>query len=213
MNTSTHIQTNTLPSNVFELKHDEFYEFIGLECGIVQAKILQFQLISDVDTFVECEHPTEILKYNCKQLNELREDSCLITDSETFIVLPGIAASFSSLKKRLLKKMDENFKEQKRNKNSSNILTSTPLTTSTISQSKTLDEIRSHIAKSLDQWIDKYRKDLGLQPDTSLSESIDYTVEFKKNSIDRPSVLILCSCGSKASLTRHPNNGYYQVSR
>lgn len=60
MNTSTYINTTTLPPNIFELKHDDFYDFIDHECRTIQANILKFQLISDVDTFIECDDPTEI---------------------------------------------------------------------------------------------------------------------------------------------------------
>lgn len=100
-------------------------------------------------------------------------------DERTFIILPGIPASFSSLKKRLLKKMNEHNKELKRNKNAANSYVSIALTATTTSQSKTVDELRSHIIKSIDQWIDKNQNNLNLQADSSLEESVDYKIEFK----------------------------------
>jgi phenylalanyl-tRNA synthetase alpha subunit len=126
-------------------------------------------------------------------------------------VLPGITASFNNLKKRLLKKIDEDMKELKKNKNISNA--STPLTVPTTSQSRSIDELRSHIIKSVDQWIEKYRNDFNMQANSSLVETIDYNIEFMDNVTGQRSVVIICACGSKSSLSFHVNNGYYQVSR
>lgn len=209
---NTPININSLPADVFELKHEHFYNFITEECGPVQSGILKFQLISDADTFIECNDPTEILKYDSEKLNELKDSSCLITDDKSCIILPGIIASFNSLKKRLLKQVDENIKEIKRNRNINNTITSTPLTTSANSQSKTVDEFRNHIIKSINQWLDKYKDDLNLQADCLLTESIDYTVEFKSTLIGRQSAVVTCKCGSKSSLCRNDNDGYYKVS-
>lgn len=213
MNTSTCTSMNSLPADIFDLKHEDFYNFVQYECGPIQSKILKFQLISDVDTFLECNDPTEILKYKSAKLNELKAESCLMTDENSFVIFPGIIASFSSLKKRLMKKIDENIKEIKRNKSSVNASASTPSTAPTTStQSKTVDELRNHINKSIKQWLDKYRDDLNLQSDCSLTESIDYTIEFKNNFIGQESVVITCTCGSKSSLCRNANDGYYKVS-
>jgi hypothetical protein len=128
-------------------------------------------------------------------------------DEKTCIILPGILSSFSSLKKRLLKTMDEHMKELKRNKNVVDSYASTPLTANTTSQSKTVDELRSHIIKSIDQWIDKYRNDFDLQADSSLVESVDYKIVFKDNVIDQSPVVISRTCRSKSSLIRHASNG------
>ena len=212
MNTSTYTNTSTLPSNIFELKHDDFYDFVDHECGTIQAKILKFQLISDVDTFIECDNPTEILKYDNEKLKQLKANSCLTIDEKTFIILPGIPASFSSLKKRLLKKMNEHIKEIKRNKNTANSYMSTPLAPITTSQSKTADEIRSQIIKSIDQWIDKNRTHLDLEIGSSIIESVDYKIEFKDNAFGQSSVMVCCIYGSKSTLNQYVNNGYYQVS-
>ncbi len=61
---SPHIITNTLPTNLFDLQHEEFYNFVEFQCGSIQAKILELQLISDAYTFLECIDPTEILQHN-----------------------------------------------------------------------------------------------------------------------------------------------------
>ena len=103
MNTSVYSNPNALPSDVFDLKHNDFYNFIDCQCGPILANIHKFQLISDADIFIECNDPTEILKYNSNKLNELKTKSCLMIDDKSSIILPGIIASFSSLKKRLLK--------------------------------------------------------------------------------------------------------------
>ncbi len=92
MTTPTRVITNTLPTNLFDLQHDQFYQFVELQCGPVQAKILEVQLISDVFTILECSDPTEILQYNGDKLNDLKHDACLITHDGTCIILPGIIA-------------------------------------------------------------------------------------------------------------------------
>jgi hypothetical protein len=211
MNISTYTNTSAVPTNVFDLKHDDFYNFVEYQCGIIQAKILKFQLISDVDTFMECDDPTRILEYNNEKLKELKAESCLLIDDQSCIILPGIVASFSSLKKRLLKRNEQDIKEMKKNTNIQS--TSTPLVATTTSQTKTIDELRSHIKKSIEQWINRSRQDLDLQSDSSLVESIDYSIEFKDNAIGQQSAIITCSCGSKSSLNRSGNTTFFQVSR
>lgn len=113
MNTSTYTNTSALPLDVFDLKHDVFYNFINYQCGSIQAKILKFQLISDADNFIERNDTTEILTYNSTKLNELKANWCLMTDEKSLIILTGIPASFNSLKKCSLEKLDENIKELK----------------------------------------------------------------------------------------------------
>jgi len=211
MTTTVYINTSALPSDVFDLKHDDFYNFVDFQCGPTQANILKFQLISDANIFIECDDPTEIMKYNSDKLNELKDKSCLMLNDGSTIVLPGITASFNNLKKLLLKKIDQDIKELKKNENISNA--PTPLTISNANQSKSIDELNSHIIKSVDQWIEKYRNDFDLQVNSSLVETVDYNIEFMGNATGQQSVVIICACGSKSSLSRHVNNGYYQVSR
>ena len=119
-------------------------------------------------------------------------------DDNSSIILPGIIASFSSLKKRLLKKFDQDTKERKKNKNIIN--TSTPLTSLTTNQSKTNDELTNHIIKSIDQWIYKYRNDFDLPANISLVNTVDYSVEFKDDRAGQQLVIITCVCGSKIPL-------------
>jgi len=211
MNTSVCINTSALPPDVFDLKHDDFYNFIDLQCGPTQANILKFQLISDANIFIECEDPTEIMKYNSDKLKELKSKCCLLINDGSSIVLPGIIASFNNLKKRLLKKIDQDMKEFKKIKNVSNI--STPLIVSTTSQTKSTDELKNHLIKSIDQWINKYQNDLDLQANSSLAETVDYNIDFIDNVTGQQSTVITCACGSKSTLNRHVNNGHYQVSQ
>jgi hypothetical protein len=93
MTTSVYINTSALPSDVFDLKHDDFYNFVDLQCGPTQANILKFQLISDANIFIECDDPTEIMKYNSDKLNESKAKSCLMINDGSSIMLPGITAS------------------------------------------------------------------------------------------------------------------------
>jgi hypothetical protein len=117
MTTFTYINTSALPLDVFDLKDDDFYNFVEFQCGPVQANILKLQLISDASIFIACDDSTEIMKYNSDKLSELKAKSCLMINDGFSIVLSGITTSFNNLKKRLLKKIDQDIKEFRKNKN------------------------------------------------------------------------------------------------
>jgi len=84
---------------------------------------------------------------------------------------------------------------------------------STTSQTKSTDELKNHLIKSIDQWINKYQNDLDLQANSSLAETVDYNIDFIDNVTGQQSTVITCACGSKSTLNRHVNNGHYQVSQ
>jgi hypothetical protein len=54
------------------------------------------------------------MKYNSDKLKELKAKCCLLFNDGSSIVLHGITASFNNLKKRLLKKIDQDMKEFKK---------------------------------------------------------------------------------------------------
>ena len=207
----TQVDTSALPVNVLDLKHNDFYDFVELQCGPLQASILRLQLISDASIFVECANPTEIMTYSSEKLDELKSESCLMTSDESFIIFPGITASFSSLKKQLSKKIEEVIKKSRRNGNISNAFTPStqPLTNGT----KSIDELRAHIIKSIDQWIDKYRTDFDFQANSTLVEAIDYHIHFIDNGTNEQSVVIMCACETKSSVNRRGTNGHCTVSK
>lgn len=207
----TRISAIELPPDVLELKQDDFYNFVAAQCGAIQANILRLQLISDASIFLECDDPTKIMQYNSGKLNDLKNDSCLMTTDGSFIVLPGITASFSNLKKRLSKKIEESIKEARRNRTLPN--TSTPLSQPPTNQAKSTNELKSHMIKSIDQWVDKYRVDFDFQANSTFVEATDYHVQLVDNVSDQQSALIKCACGVMSSLSRHGNNGHYSVSR
>lgn len=143
MTTFPHISTSSFPLDVLDLKHDEFYQFVQDQCGPIQANMLKFELISDASIFIECDNPTEIMAYDSVKLNKLKADSCLMTTDGSSIILPGITASFSNLKKLLLKKFDKNIKESRRKTILSNTsAVSTALSTSELTSS---DDLRNHM--------------------------------------------------------------------
>ena len=89
--------------------------------------------------FLECDDPTKIKQYNSGKLNDVKNDSCLMATDGSFIVLPGITASFSNLKKRLSKKIEESIKDARRNRTLS--ITSTPLSQPPTNQAKSTNEL------------------------------------------------------------------------
>ncbi|CAM4843680.1 unnamed protein product [Rotaria magnacalcarata] len=211
MTASAHINTSTLPPNIFELQHNEFYDFVERHCGHIQAKILQLQHISDVSTFIECGDPTEIFKYHGEKLNELKHLACLITNDGTCIVFPGIIASFKTLKKRFLKKHEDDAKKAKQTKQ--NFDSSTQLTTSNVNQGKSIDDLRNHLNLTIKQWFINHRVEYNLKNDSDLEENTDYTIEFRNTSNCNQSAIIVCQCGTKSTLSRVAHTGYFQVIR
>ncbi|CAF0919580.1 unnamed protein product [Adineta ricciae] len=207
MTSTVHVNTKSLPPNVFDLQHEDFYDFVEMHVRVLQAKILQFQLISDAATFIECQDPTEILQYNSERLGDLKQKACLTTTSGTCIILPGILASFKILKKCLLKKIEEN----KKNRNNP-INSSTPTPTPGASRAKSTDEHRNYISTTINQWLRAHHDELNLKKNVSLEANVDYQVEFTSTNSGNDSVAIICGCGAKATLSRANNTGYFQIS-
>ncbi|CAF3497546.1 unnamed protein product [Rotaria socialis] len=205
---SMQINASTLPVDVFDLQHDDFYDFVEHNYGPIQAKILKFQLISDASTFIECNDPTEIFQYICEKLTELKHKACLITNDGTCIILPGITASFKTLKKRLLKKVEEDVKKKKNF--ASNLLT--PSNTPIVDQVKSTDQLRTHLITMIRQWYINHRAEYNLNNDSTLEENMDYQIELKNTSSGIQSAIITCGCGSKSTLRRSIPSGYFQIS-
>ena len=72
--------------------------------------------------------------------------------------------------------------------------------------------IPHHMIKSIDQWICEYRNEFDLQTNISLVSALDYSIEFKNDLVGQQSVISVCVCGSKSTLSRHGSNAYLQVS-
>ncbi|CAF1408714.1 unnamed protein product [Adineta steineri] len=208
MTATTHINTKTLPTNVFDLQHDDFYNFVEHQSGIVQANILKVQLISDAITFLECNDPTEILQHNGEKLIDLKHKACIITNGGVCIVLAGIVASFKTLKKRLIKKIDEDNKKNKYIITDPATSINAPIVNRLISN----DEQRNHIITTINNWFTSRRDEFRLKHDAMLEENINYQIQFKNINKDNESATIICGCGTRAALTRSKNTGYYQMS-
>ncbi|CAF1602953.1 unnamed protein product [Adineta ricciae] len=155
-----------------------------MHVGVLQAKILQFQLISDATTFRECHDPTEILQYNGEKLTGPKNKACLVTGSGTCIILPGVVASFKMLKKRLLKKIEEDNKRSKGN----TINSSASPPTLVVNAVKSIDEQRNHISIAITHWFQTHRDDLNCTENASLEEKTDYRIEF--NSVNELAIVI-----------------------
>ncbi|CAF1372507.1 unnamed protein product [Adineta ricciae] len=175
-----------------------------MHVGVLQAKILQFQLISDATTFRECHDPTEILQYNGEKLTGPKNKACLVTGSGTCIILPGVVASFKMLKKRLLKKIEEDNKRSKGN----TINSSASPPTLVVNAVKSIDEQRNHISIAITHWFQTHRDDLNCTENASLEEKTDYRIEF--NSVNELAIVV-CGCGTKATLGRANNSGNFQI--
>ena len=121
---------------------------------------------------------------------------------------PMLWASFITLKKRLLKKIEE---DNKKNKN--NIVnSSTPINAPVVNRVNSIDEHRNHIVTTLNHWSQSHRDDLHLKTNAAFEENIDYRIEFKNTRNGNETATIICGCGSKAVLNRINNTRYFQVS-
>ena len=208
---TTYILSKTLPADIFDLQHEEFYDFVESHCGSIQASILKFQLISDAITFIECDNPTEVMEYDSEQLKALKEIACLVTNDGTYITLPGIVASFKTLKKRLVKQLEDDVKEaRKTRKNIFN--SSSSLSTPLADQSKSVDQLRTHLINSIKQWFHNHRDELNLKDDSDMVEGNDYRLDFTHDRSGRHSAAIICNCGTKSTLNRPVHDSFFQVS-
>ena len=78
---------------------------------------------------------------NGEKLKNLKQKACLTTHNGTCIVLPRITASFQTLKKRPLKKLEEDAKNAKQKTSQS----STPLDASVVNHTKSIEELRDQL--------------------------------------------------------------------
>ncbi|CAF3300725.1 unnamed protein product, partial [Rotaria sp. Silwood2] len=198
MTRSIRVNTGTLPVNVFDLQREEFYNFVELHGGPIQAKILKVQLISNASTFIGCSDPTEILLYNSEKLNELKHIACLITNDGTYIVLAGVIASLKNWKKHLLKKLEEDMKKTNNVNMNSFPSSGTPID----NQVESTDQLRKHLNTIICQCYLNHRVEYNLINDITLEENMDYKTEFKNTSNGDQLAIITCGRGSILTLSR-----------
>ncbi|CAF4360164.1 unnamed protein product, partial [Rotaria magnacalcarata] len=64
----------------------------------------------------------------------------------------------------------------------------------------------------ISHWLRTHRDEMNLKQDALLEENKDYHIEFKNVNNSNESAAVICGCGTKATLSRVNNTGYYQIS-
>ncbi|CAF5163177.1 unnamed protein product, partial [Rotaria magnacalcarata] len=93
-----------IPQNIMDLEGNEFFDFIKQYSGEKVANILEFQDISNVNCFLACNDPLEILSFDSNDLLDLKKTTCVKLNNNSFTVLPGIKSKMNLLKSTLMKK-------------------------------------------------------------------------------------------------------------
>lgn len=217
-------RSSSVPNNIFELENEEFFEFVRYFSGEKLAILLQFQEITNVQCFLDCDDPFEILSFDSDDLLDLKKKLCVKLNNNSFAVLPGIKSKMKLLKNVLTKKRNQFRREPSKpstdivaiNNTSSIILTAENLTYSSNSSTQlpinissssaatltTNDEQKQHIIHLLDEWCEKVKEDSN-QQHIKLKEGVDYEliVDYMSNK-----ALIKCQCGTSTTLGKKKNS-------
>ncbi|CAF4070154.1 unnamed protein product [Rotaria sp. Silwood2] len=216
-------RSSIVPNNVFYFENDEFFEFVRSFSGEKLAILLQFQEITNVQCFLDCDDPFEILSFDSDDLLDLKKKLCVKLNNNSFAILPGIKSKMKLLKNALTKKRNQFRRESSKtapdivaiNNTPSIILTAENLTYSSnsfaqppvnISSSSAVtlninDEQKQHIIHLLNEWCEKIKEDSS-QQHIKLKEGVDYEliVDCMSNK-----ALIKCQCGTSTTLGKKNN--------
>ena len=92
-----------IPKNVMELENGEFYDFIKQFSGEKVVSHQKFQDISNVDCFLDCNDPFEILSFDSNDLLDLKKEMCVKLNNNSYAVLPGVKCKANLLTNALMK--------------------------------------------------------------------------------------------------------------
>ncbi|CAM4819730.1 unnamed protein product [Rotaria magnacalcarata] len=164
-------RSSMVPNNVFEFENEEFFEFVKFVSGEKMAILLQFQEITNVQCFLDCDDPFEILSRESPKTSP----DIVARNNASSIILTTDNLTYSS-----------NSSTQP----SINISSSSAVTL-TIN-----DEQKQHIIQLLDEWREKIKEDSN-QQHIKLKEGVDYEliVDYMPNK-----ALIKCQCGTSTTL-------------
>ncbi|CAF2059632.1 unnamed protein product [Rotaria magnacalcarata] len=164
-------RSSMVPNNVFEFENEEFFEFVKFVSGEKMAILLQFQEITNVQCFLDCDDPFEILSREPPKTSP----DIVARNNASSIILTTDNLTYSS-----------NSSTQP----SINISSSSAVTL-TIN-----DEQKQHIIQLLDEWCEKIKEDSN-QQHIKLKEGVDYEliIDYMSNKAQ-----IKCQCGTSTTL-------------
>nr|ACD54738.1 unknown [Adineta vaga] len=99
-----------LPPDVLSLCDEPFYELVSKLAGPVEAKLLQVQGVRSVYSLLFIDDIFDILKYQCKELDEIKKKVCLRSDDNQQIIKPGCKSNLKYFTQLLRLKNQEHMK-------------------------------------------------------------------------------------------------------
>jgi ABC-type sulfate/molybdate transport systems ATPase subunit len=99
-----------LPPDVLLLCDEPFYELVHKLAGPVEAKLLEVQGVRSAYSLMYTDDIFDVLKYQCKELNEIKKNACLLLDDNQFIVKPGCKSNLKYFTQLLRLKNQEHLK-------------------------------------------------------------------------------------------------------
>ncbi|CAF2695401.1 unnamed protein product [Rotaria sp. Silwood2] len=101
---------SVLPPDVLSLYDEPFYELVGKLAGPVEAKLLEVQGIRSAYSLLHTENVFDILKHECKALDEIKKDACLRLDDNRYVVKPECESNIRYFTQLLNLKNQEHLK-------------------------------------------------------------------------------------------------------
>ncbi|CAF2157458.1 unnamed protein product, partial [Rotaria magnacalcarata] len=212
-----------IPQNVMELENDQFFDFVKQCPGEKVALLLKFQDISNVDCFLGCNDPFEILSFDSNDLLDLKKEIGVKLNNNSYVILPGVKCKVNMLKNALVKLSNQLKKTSKtlsdtvirnstlttdlivNNSNNSANTFSVSLMTTSASPNNNLtpeEKLKLQTIESLNDWCQKMKESNG-QKMFQLKENIDYEIFID---IIGKKVLVKCQCGKTTMLGQKDNN-------
>jgi hypothetical protein len=99
-----------LPPDVLVLCDEPFYELVHKLAGPAEAKLLQVQGVRSAYSLLYIEDIFDVLKYQSKELNEVKKNACLRLDDDQYIVKPGCKSNLKYFTQLLRLKNQEHLK-------------------------------------------------------------------------------------------------------
>ncbi len=107
--------SNSLPDDIFNYNHNEFYEFIKETLGADLAELFNFQAIRHAAHLMDttCDELLLILQEDSKDINNLKKLCCFQLNDNKFQVKLGVKLAINNLIQSLKVKYEQQQKKRK----------------------------------------------------------------------------------------------------
>ncbi|CAF3624956.1 unnamed protein product [Rotaria sp. Silwood1] len=227
--TTLNMDITVLPPDVLSLYDESFYELVRKLAGPIEADLLELQGIRSAYSLIHTEDIFDILKYECKALDQIKKKACLLLDDNRYIIKPGCKSNLRYFTQLLNVKNQEHLKtialrmkskqtsNDDNNNNNNNTLTSqssaqvlptsSPLSPTTATGTTDQMNQKKHydfLTQALDDWLLRNKLKLNLSNDKFM-EGTDYKLSLFLNQGSEEAI-ILCSCGVRTNLAKERIN-------